>query len=112
MYRYRNKYNAVKTIYNGTYFDSKLEASYAMYLDALKEKGEVVDYKTQVTLPLEVNGKRVCTYRIDFIVTYKNGKEEYVETKGVMTPSARLKIKLLEAITGLRVNVVYKVPNR
>jgi len=104
------KYNNKKTSYNGHYYDSMLEANYAMYLDILV-KAKVVDHwEGQVVKRLDVNGKTVCTYRLDFEVYYTNGKVEYVEVKGFWTDVARIKVKLFEALENVTVTVVKEIP--
>ena len=89
---------AKKQIVGGKKYDSGFEASYAQELDIRKRVGEIVGWERQITLPLIVNGYKVCDYRIDFVVHYPDGLTEYVETKGYATPLWRLKWKLFEAL--------------
>lgn len=106
-----SKYRNVKSSYNGNYFDSKLEAGYAIYLDQCKERGEIQEWRKQITKHLDVNGKHVCDYRLDFEVEYSDGRIEYVEVKGFWTPEARIKVKLFEAIYGVEIKVVKSLSN-
>lgn len=108
--KYGTKYNNKRTIYNGNYYDSKLEAGYAQYLDLQLKAGLIKGWRRQVTKHLEVNGVRVCSYRLDFEVDHNNGVIEYVEVKGFWTPQARLKVKLFQAIYGVKVTVVKSIP--
>ena len=90
---------AKKTVNNnGRMNDSKFEAGYANELILRKKAGDIKDFEEQVTLDLEVNGYRVCTYRIDFIVYHNDGMTEYVECKGYPTDVWKLKWKLFEAL--------------
>jgi hypothetical protein len=97
-----NKYGAVKTLYGGVLYDSKLEAHHAEQLDLLKKTAtkdyRVRSWKRQVPIKLEVNGVLVTTYIVDFVVTYWDGHEELHEVKGLETETWRLKEKLFRAL--------------
>lgn len=97
-YPKRNKYNAQSCVYNGYNYDSKKEASYAMELDWLIKAGEVIKFERQHRFDLEVNGKHICKYYIDFKVYYSDGHIEYVEVKGFETDVWRLKWRITEAL--------------
>lgn len=106
MYYVQNKYYRTEK-QNG--FDSKFEAGYAEELRLRKmanknDKNHIKDYKCHVPIDLIVNGFKVCTYIIDFIIYHDDGTKEYVETKGYPTPLWRLKWKLFEAIYSGRPN--------
>ena len=99
----KNKYNAKKTDYRGNSYDSKKEAHYAMSLDmAMKVQapGAPLKWERQVRMPVELNGKHICYYILDFKVTYKD-RVEHVDVKGMKSGPAyamfRLKKKLIEA---------------
>lgn len=97
----RSKYNVGRKEtreYNGVYYDSKLEASYAAKFDALQGGGAITSWRRQVTVPLCVYGKEICRYRVDFELTHNDGTVEFVEVKGFETPIWRLKWKLFEAL--------------
>jgi len=96
--RKQNKYYNIEQVYNGVRYDSKKEAQYAYELDMRKKAGEIKDWERQITIPLKVYGKTICTYRIDFKVYHNDGTIEWVEVKGFPTYSWRLKWKLFEAI--------------
>lgn len=99
-----NKFGAARTddpmscTYNGTIYDSRLEARYAATLDLLKRAGQIREWTRQVTVPLEVNGRHVCNMRVDFRVVMPNGAVEFHEVKGFSTPEWLLKKKLFQAI--------------
>lgn len=92
--KYRNRH----TLYEGVAYHSAKEARYAAELDLRKRTGEILDWKGQVKIPLEVNGEHICNYYIDFEVLYPGGLKEWVEVKGFETDVWRLKWKLVNAI--------------
>jgi len=78
----RNKYNAVRTEYNGKVYDSKREAEYAQELDLLKRAGEIKDWIPQYKIDLEVYGQKLWTYKVDFKIINNDGSIELHEVKG------------------------------
>jgi hypothetical protein len=92
-----NKYRAKSSVYNGYYYASKLEASYAAELDLRQRAGEILRWERQVPVDLVVNGIKVCRYIVDFRVFKPNGEIVWVETKGFVTDTARIKMRLFEA---------------
>ena len=82
------KYNAVKTQIDGIIFDSKKEAEYYKNLLLLKQAGEVVDIKLQPEFELQEgyikDGAKIrpIKYIADFLVVYKDGRVEIIDTKG------------------------------
>lgn len=94
----KNKFNAKKAVYNGTRYDSGLEARVAEQLDFLLKAGELVEVKRQVKTPLMVNGVLICTYYCDFRTVSKHGQVKYVEAKGMEMPVWQIKKKLFLAL--------------
>ena len=96
-----NKYKNKKTMVDGIKFDSEMESRYYLYLKQLKEMGEVVDFVLQPTYLLQegfdLNGKRIrpITYKADFKVIYKDGREEVIDVKGKLTEEFKIKRKML-----------------
>ena len=96
-----NKYKNKKTMIDGFKFDSEMESHYYLYLKQLKEMGEVVDFVLQPTYLLQegfdLNGKRIrpITYKADFKVIYKDGREEVIDVKGKLTEEFKIKRKRL-----------------
>jgi hypothetical protein len=91
----RNKYGARKTEYNGSLYDSKLEAAVALELDLLKRARKVERWQRQVTVDLRgINGTLICRHKVDFLVTFRDGHSEFWEAKGMKTAVWRLKYKL------------------
>lgn len=98
--RYKTKYGNVRQTYGGYNYDSKFEASVAQDLDTQISAGAIKSYKRQVTIPLRAYGRRICNYRIDFVVTHNDETLEYLEAKGFATDLWKIKWKLLEAQLG------------
>lgn len=94
----RNKFNAKGTSYNGRYYDSKLEASYAMELDWLKKAGEIKEIIPQYKISLDVNGVHIANYFMDFKVIKSDETIEMHEVKGLEMPLWKMKWKLAKAL--------------
>ena len=96
--------------YNGKVYDSKLEMRYRQHLDlltkAVKDCDRVILINEQVPYECFVEGKKICTYMMDYEVEYANGNIEFVDVKGVRTAIYRLKKKLVEAIYGIEIKEV------
>ncbi|EIQ6120639.1 DUF1064 domain-containing protein [Listeria monocytogenes] len=98
----RSKYNAKKVVIDNIKFDSKAEAAYYQQLKLLKMSGEVVSFDLQPEFilqdPFVKNGKKyhAINYRADFLVRYKDGHEELIDVKGMLTNEFILKRKLFE----------------
>lgn len=92
-----SKFGAKRTVTGGRQYDSKKEAGYSQRLTLLKQTGWITDWTPQVTLQLFSYGKKICRYRMDFVVTKTDGTIEFHEVKGFATPVWELKWKLLEA---------------
>jgi len=60
-------------------------------------KDKVDSWERQIPIKLTVNGQLICTYKVDFLVRYTDGRREMVEVKGYWTPEAKLKLKLFRA---------------
>lgn len=89
--------NAKKCEYNGSIYDSKLEAGYAQELDLLLKAGEILGWERQVKIPLVVNGYLIQNYYMDFVV-YRDGETEYIEMKGYADEAFKKKWRLFEAL--------------
>jgi hypothetical protein len=108
----RNKYNAKKTDYRGHTYDSKKEAEYARGLDlAMKVNapGAPLEWERQVRMPVKLNGKHICYYILDFLVTYED-RVEHIDVKGMKSGPAyamfKLKKKLIEAYHEIEIKEV------
>ena len=97
--------------YKGKIYMSKLEMQYAKHLDLLHKatgKDRVVFVTEQLPFPCVVNGKKICSYILDFKVEYADGRVDYVDVKGVKTAIYNLKKKLVEALHLIKIKEVYK----
>lgn len=111
----KSKYNVApkseRTLGGVTYM-SKLEKSYRQRLNMLtkaKDLGDrVVDIKEQVPFSIDINGKHICKYLLDFQVTYGDMRVEYVDVKGVRTSVYSIKKKLVEAVHKIKIKEVTK----
>lgn len=93
-----SKFGAKRTEYNGRTYHSKREAQYAYELDLRVRAGELKEWRSQVPIDLVVAGRKICTYRIDFVEIDRKGRETWTEVKGFRTPDWELKWKLFEAL--------------
>lgn len=107
----RGKFNNIKTTIDGMVFDSKGEAARYVVLKAREDAGEITDLKRQTTYRLTVNGMKVCDYRPDFEYDYllEDRLTHVVEdfkSPASVTPTFRIKCKLMKAVHGIDVKVV------
>jgi hypothetical protein len=93
-----NKYKARRVTIGGETYDSKGEAMLAHEIAMMIRAGELVRVQRQVSIPLEVNDKLICTHRVDFMVELPGGGIEVWEFKGFETPEWKLKRKLFESL--------------
>ena len=98
----KHKFKAKPTEYNGKRYDSKLEARYAAKLDMAKQAGDLLMVLRQV--PFELPGG--VKYRCDFMEFWADGEVKIVDVKGYMTPQSASKIKMVEDLYPVTVNIV------
>lgn len=99
-----HKFGAIRTEVDDHKFSSKLEAKYYQRLKLLQQTGEVLFFLLQVPFHLPGGTK----YVTDFQVFYSDGRVEFIDTKGVMTPMSSLKIKQVESIYPVEIKIVSK----
>lgn len=92
------KYHSETSQVNGVTYQSKFEAAYAQELDLRVRAREIVSWERQIKCEIVIDGIKICTYWVDFLVHYPNGDKELVETKGFETDLWKIKRKLLEAV--------------
>ena len=90
---------------------AKKEAKYAEDLDWRVKGKDIKSWERQKKISLDVNGKHIANYYIDFVIHHNDGSREYVEVKGFATEVWRLKWKLFEALIdeidpGMEITVV------
>jgi hypothetical protein len=71
-----------RCFYDGRWYQSKKEMEYAQELDFRVKAGEVLEWKPQHKIEIIVEGKKICNYFIDFLITLKDGSRVYAEVKG------------------------------
>lgn len=76
------------------FFRSRWEFRYALYLQLLKERGEIKDWQHEPkTFWFEGIKRGTNNYKPGFLVTHKNDSEEWIEVKGYMDSKSATKIK-------------------
>lgn len=100
-----NKYRAIRTEVDGIMFASKKEAMRYKELKFLLQEQRISDLVLQPKFPIEVCGKKICTYIADFIYN-ENGIQVIEDVKGVKTSVYRIKKKLTEAIYNITIKEV------
>lgn len=95
---------------NGTKFRSGVELRYNQKLELLQHIGEVVKIDREVPFSLIVNNVFICTYVLDFRVTYSDGRIEHIDTKSkpTLTPLFKAKQALMLACYGINVVAVFE----
>jgi hypothetical protein len=102
-----NKFHAERrAAHDGTILDSAHEARIYEGLWLRARAGDITDLRRQVRIPLDVNGKRVCAIKVDFVYhDVTRGCDVYLEAKSPVTRTRQYVIsrKLFEALTGIQV---------
>lgn len=109
----QNKYRNNPVTVDGIRFDSKAEATHYGRLKLARDAGHLtferqVPYKFEVIYRIE-NGQQVTKkmeYRADFVVTWKDGRVEVQDVKGVRTKEYNLKKKLMLALYGIEIREI------
>ena len=95
----RKKYsNRSRMCWSKHLHDSILESDHCNSLYAMLQSHQIADYKIQHEIRIVVNGKKICSHYVDFIVTHLDGHQEFHETKGFDTRDWQLKRKLAVAL--------------
>ena len=102
----RSKYNVSqdksRRTFDGVVFDSELEMKY--YKDVIYPKlnsGEIISCEFQKKYELQPSFKhngttvRQITYIADFYIVYADGSREVIDVKGMKTPEAQIKRKIM-----------------
>lgn len=99
-----HKYKAKRTEIDGISFPSILESKYYQKLKLRLAAKDIKYFLRQVPIHLPGNVKLV----VDFLVFENDGSIRYIETKGMMTPIAKMKIKQAEALYPIKIEIVRK----
>lgn len=92
--KYRNK---PFTDAEGIRWDSIAEHRRWCELKLLEKAGEIRNLERQMTIPLVVNGVKICALRPDF-AWFEGQKRVYGDAKGFETRDWKIKWKLAKAI--------------
>lgn len=108
--RTRNKYKNKSCFCLSKHWHQSIqEANHCNKLLAMKQDGDIHDYKTQVKFSLDVNGEHICNHYVDFAVYNKDGLQHVEEVKGFGTRLWQIKARLFKAIyKGIDYKVVKK----
>jgi hypothetical protein len=98
----KHKFHAKPTIIDDIRFHSKKEATHYGHLKLLQNSGEILFFLMQV--PFHLPGK--VKYLLDFLVFYSNGDIEFIDVKGMKTPTSNIKIKQVEQIYGIFIKMI------
>jgi hypothetical protein len=93
----RQKYNAKRVTVDGITFDSIAESKRWCELKLLEKAGEIRNLERQVTVPLVVNGTKICAIRPDYLY-FENQKRIWEDCKGMITRDWAIKWKLAAAL--------------
>lgn len=88
---HRHKYNAKPTTIGGIRFDSKKEAKYYQDLLVRQKAGEVLFFLRQTPFHLVKQDGTAIIYRVDFQEFRSDGTVHFVDVKGMITDSYRIK---------------------
>lgn len=92
---------------DGQKFRSHLELA---FYNRIRLMPDLEKFEREVRFELVVNGVFVCAYVCDFILYWKNGTIEHIDTKSsaTMTQTYRIKKQLMLACHGIQLKEVYK----
>lgn len=107
----RSKYNAKPVIdEDGIRHASGKQFKRWKELKLLARAGEIANLKREVTIPLVVNGVKICSYRADHVYCLPDGQSVVEDIKGmrrgVPYRMFKIKAKLMKAIHGIEVQEV------
>ena len=94
----KNKYNAKKKSFGNRQYHSGLEANYAAQLELRKKANEIKEITPQYKIRIDVEGKHICNYYMDFKLVMADGSIEMHEVKGFETDLWRIKWRLAIAL--------------
>lgn len=98
-----SKFKAVRTLYGGYNYPSKLEANVAYMLDIRKRAGEIKDWERQFKCEMiayNCHGEPAITmsHKVDFRAHENDGSFTLIEAKGVETADYQMRRKWLEKL--------------
>lgn len=96
------KYHNKICVRDGFKFHSIKEGNFYLYLKDRQKKGEISYFLRQV--PLHISP--TCKYVADFLIFYPDGTHEYIDVKGMDTPTSRTKRGLVKDFFNIEVKIV------
>lgn len=98
-----SKYCAIRTLYDGYNYPSKLEANVAYMLDLRKRAGEIKDWERQFKVEMiayNCHGEPALTmcHKIDFRCHNFDGSFTLIEAKGLETADYQMRRRWLEKL--------------
>lgn len=121
--KYTGRYYNVKTVYDGIEFDSKAEVIRYQELMLMFKAGQITKPEYHPVYDINVGGQRICRYEADFRyskITEAATHDGYViedvkcrhktkhgAVRTTMTADARIKHKLVNAIYGVPVTIIW-----
>ncbi len=100
-YRKYNKYNAKRTMVDGTTFASKLEARRYNELVLLQKAREIRYFLRQI--PFYLPGQK---YICDFMVVHNDSTIVYEDCKGMVLPLFKAKKALVETLYPIEIKIL------
>jgi len=97
-----SKYGAKKAVADEITFHSIKERDYYLRLKGMKERKEIKFFLCQV--PFRLPGK--IKYLLDFMIFELDGSITYVDVKGFMTETARIKLAQVKDLYQINVTIV------
>ena len=92
------KYGSIKCACSqGHIHMSRLESKHCDMIGAMQKDGQILSFEVQKKFDLCINGKKICSHYVDFLLEYQGGKKEVIESKGFETAIWILKHKIFEA---------------
>ena len=102
----QNKFRNKKVDSPDGKFDSTKEHAKWIELRGRLVSGKFKSLERQITFGLTVNGRLICSYIADFVITHLDGRVEVQDTKSDFTrkhPVYRIKKKLMLAVHGIEI---------
>lgn len=100
-----SKYKSVITENDGIKFHSKLEAAFYERLKRERELGRIKYFLRQTPIHLPANIK----YVVDFLVIDNLNNPHYLDIKGFLTSTAKMKIKMAEDIYKIEIKLIKSI---
>lgn len=97
--RIGHKFQAIPTDLDGIRFASRREARYYQDLLLAQKSGDLLFFLRQTPFHLPGGVRYVC----DFVEFWKNGEVHFVDCKGFITPTYRLKKKQVESLYPIKI---------